>query len=173
MLAATGIALTGVAHDAWSYGGTVVLWSIGEAMVGGIPGAIVASLAPADARGRYQGSYQWTWGIARFITLAVGTTVYAAAGPVPSGTGERRVSQGTRYALSRASVMAIWPGAWPMANGGRDFITAAWGVTPQAQKTGSSPARISTASPKSGRSRSAMPSTAGSPTCTGAPCTAG
>ncbi|GAA1262981.1 MFS transporter [Planotetraspora silvatica] len=80
-LASTGIALTGVAHDTWSYGGTVVLWSIGEAMVGGIPGAIVASLAPADARGRYQGSYQWTWGIARFITLAVGTTVYATAGP--------------------------------------------------------------------------------------------
>jgi len=80
-LASTGIALTGVAHDTWSYGGTVVLWSIGEAMVGGIPGAIVASLAPADARGRYQGSYQWTWGIARFITLGVGTTVYATAGP--------------------------------------------------------------------------------------------
>ncbi|GAA4599656.1 MFS transporter [Planotetraspora phitsanulokensis] len=81
VLASIGIALTGVAHDTWSYGGTVVLWSVGEAMVGGIPGAIVASLAPADARGRYQGSFQWTWGIARFTTLAVGTTVYAAAGP--------------------------------------------------------------------------------------------
>ncbi|MDP9863287.1 MULTISPECIES: MFS transporter [Streptosporangium] len=80
-LAATGIALTGVAHDAWSYAGTVVLWSIGEAMVGGIPGAIIAGLAPADARGRYQGSYQWTWGIARFVALGLGTTVYASVGP--------------------------------------------------------------------------------------------
>ncbi|MFF5211166.1 MFS transporter [Streptosporangium sp. NPDC000396] len=81
VITATGIALTGVAHDVWTYGGTVVLWSIGEAMVGGIPGAIIASLAPADARGRYQGSYQWTWGVARFAALAVGTTVYAAVGP--------------------------------------------------------------------------------------------
>jgi MFS family permease len=81
VIIAAGVALTGVAHDAWSYGGTVALWSVGEAMVGGIPGAIIASLAPADARGRYQGSYQWTWGIARFVALAVGTTVYAAAGP--------------------------------------------------------------------------------------------
>jgi MFS family permease len=81
LLVAVGVALTGVAHDAWSYGGTVVIWSIGEATVGGIPYAIVASLAPADAHGRYQGSFQWTWGIARFAALAVGTTVYAAAGP--------------------------------------------------------------------------------------------
>jgi MFS family permease len=81
VLTAVGVALTGVAHDTWSYVGTVVLWSIGEAMVGGIPSTIVASLAPADARGRYQGSFQWTWGIARFAALAVGATVYADAGP--------------------------------------------------------------------------------------------
>jgi MFS family permease len=81
VLVAIGIALTGVAHDAWTYGATVVLWSVGEAMIGGIPGSIVASLAPADARGRYQGSFQWTWGMARFLALAVGATVYADAGP--------------------------------------------------------------------------------------------
>ncbi|WP_433250800.1 hypothetical protein ACQPYK_04785 [Streptosporangium sp. CA-135522] len=50
-------------------------------MVGGIPGAIIASLAPADARGRYQGSYQWTWGVARFVALALGTSVYVTVGP--------------------------------------------------------------------------------------------
>ena len=73
-----GIALTGVADDVWTYGGTVVLWSLGEAAVGGIPGGIIAGLAPDDARGRYQGSYQWTWGIARFVALGVGAAVYAA-----------------------------------------------------------------------------------------------
>ena len=81
MLTAIGIALTGVAHGVWSFAATVVCWSAGEAMIGGVPGSIVASLAPQDARGRYQGSFQWTWGIARFVALAVGTAVYADASP--------------------------------------------------------------------------------------------
>ena len=49
----------------------------------------------------------------------------------------------------------------------REAITAACGVTPQAQNTGTSPGSASTGSPKSGRSRSSMPSAAGSPQCTG------
>ena len=81
VLTAIGIALTGVAHDVWSFAATVVCWSVGEAMIGGVPGSIVASLAPQDARGRYQGSFQWTWGIARFVALAAGTAVYADASP--------------------------------------------------------------------------------------------
>jgi MFS family permease len=81
VLTAVGIGLTGAAHDVWSYAATVVLWSIGEAMIGGVPGSIVASLAPPDARGRYQGAFQWTWGIARFVALAVGTAVYADISP--------------------------------------------------------------------------------------------
>jgi MFS family permease len=81
VIIAIGIALTGVAHHPWSYAGTVVLWSIGEAAAGGVAGAIIASLAPADARGRYQGSFQWTWGVARFLALAVGTALYADVDP--------------------------------------------------------------------------------------------
>jgi MFS family permease len=81
VLIAVGVALTGAANDVWSYAGTVVLWSLGEAMVSGIPAGIIASLAPEDARGRYQGSFQWTWGIARFVALGAGTAVYAT-GPV-------------------------------------------------------------------------------------------
>ena len=81
MVTAIGIALTGVAHDVWSFAATVVCWSIGEAMIGGVPGSIVASLARQDARGRYQGSFQWTWGIARFVALAAGTAIYADASP--------------------------------------------------------------------------------------------
>jgi len=81
LLIAVGVALTGVAHSAWSYGATVVIWSVGEATISGIPGSMVASLAPAGARGRYQGSFQWTFGIARFAALSLGTAVYAHAGP--------------------------------------------------------------------------------------------
>jgi MFS family permease len=81
VLIAVGVASTGMAHDVWSYGGTVALWSIGEAASGGISGAIIASLATDDARGRYQGTFQWTWGIARFVALGAGTAVYATVGP--------------------------------------------------------------------------------------------
>ena len=49
----------------------------------------------------------------------------------------------------------------------------ACGVTPHAQNTGTSPGRISTGSPKSGRSMSRMPRTDGSPKWTGTPCARG
>ena len=42
------------------------------------------------------------------------------------------------------SVMSMQPGAWVMAKGGLLFMTMDWGVTPQAQNTGTSPSRIST-----------------------------
>ena len=44
----------------------------------------------------------------------------------------------------------MWPGLCVIANGGFACISAACGVTPHAQNTGTSPGRISTASPKSG-----------------------
>ena len=34
------------------------------------------------------------------------------------------------------SAMNIWPGAWVMARSGRALAMASWGVTPQAQNTG-------------------------------------
>ena len=37
------------------------------------------------------------------------------------------------------SVISICPGAWVITNGGLEAITALWGVTPQAQNTGTSP----------------------------------
>ena len=41
----------------------------------------------------------------------------------------------------------MWPGAWVIISSGRLATAAAWGVTPQAQKTGISPSRTSTGSP--------------------------
>ncbi|MEU6738255.1 MFS transporter [Streptosporangium sandarakinum] len=81
VLIAVGVALTGVAERPVEYALTVLLWSVGEACVGGIAAAIVANLAPAHARGRYQGAFQWTWGLARFIALTVGAAVYTSFDP--------------------------------------------------------------------------------------------
>src|SRR5690606_23483119 len=77
------------------------------------------------------------------------------------------------YSASGTSVMNMWPGECVTAKGGRDAMSAGGAVTPQAQTTGSSPPRTSEGSPKSGGPRSVMPRDAGSPMCTGAPCTAG
>ena len=65
--------------------------------------------------------------------------------------------------------MNMCPGLCVIMNGGRDASATAWGVTPHAQKTGTSPRANSCASPQSGRAMSATPMAAGSPTCTGAP----
>jgi MFS family permease len=75
-LIVTGIALTGLAHSPAAYAATVAIWSVGEVVGSGIPNSLIANLAPADAVGRYQGAFNWAWGVARFLALAAGTTVY-------------------------------------------------------------------------------------------------
>ena len=61
------------------------------------------------------------------------------------------------------------PGAWVMTSGRGADVAANAEVTPQAQKTGTSPGSMVTGSPKSGRSMSSMPIWDGSPIWTGAP----
>ncbi|GAA1359239.1 MFS transporter [Streptomyces beijiangensis] len=81
LLVALGVALTGVADSVAGYALSVVVWSLGEAGVAGIAAAVVANLAPAHARGRYQGAFSWTWGVARFGSLTLGVTLYTSIGP--------------------------------------------------------------------------------------------
>ncbi|MER7795659.1 MFS transporter [Streptomyces sp. NPDC097640] len=81
VLIAAGVALTGVADSVALYTVSVVVWSLGEVVVAGIAASMVAGLAPAHARGRYQGAFQWTWGVARFGALTVGVTVYSSLSP--------------------------------------------------------------------------------------------
>ncbi|MFG2714752.1 MFS transporter [Streptomyces goshikiensis] len=79
-LIAAGVALTGLADSVAGYAASVVVWSAGEVVVAGIAATVVANLAPADARGRYQGAFGWTWGVARFCALTLGVTLYTGAG---------------------------------------------------------------------------------------------
>ncbi|MET9433670.1 MFS transporter [Streptomyces sp. NPDC006551] len=81
VLIAAGVALTGLADGVVGYTVSVVVWSLGEVCVAGIAAAVVANLAPAHARGRYQGAFGWTWGVARFAALTLGVTVYTGLGP--------------------------------------------------------------------------------------------
>ncbi|WP_406060359.1 MFS transporter [Streptomyces sp. NBC_01077] len=80
-LIAVGVALTGMADGVVGYTVSVVVWSLGEVVVAGIAAGVVANLAPAHARGRYQGAFSWTWGVARFAALTVGVAAYTTLGP--------------------------------------------------------------------------------------------
>ncbi|MCX5377350.1 MFS transporter [Streptomyces sp. NBC_00091] len=80
-LIAVGVAATGLADGIAGYAVSVVVWSLGEVIAAGIAASVVAGLAPADARGRYQGAFSWTWGLARFAALTLGVTLYSGAGP--------------------------------------------------------------------------------------------
>ncbi|MFE0704766.1 hypothetical protein [Streptomyces sp. NPDC058872] len=80
-LIAVGVALTGLADGPVGYTASVVTWSLGEVVVAGIAAGVFANLAPAHARGRYQGAFTWTWGTARFGALTLGVTTYTALGP--------------------------------------------------------------------------------------------
>ncbi|MER5761004.1 MFS transporter [Streptomyces sp. NPDC002082] len=79
-LIAAGVALTGLADSVTGYVVSVVVWSLGEVAVAGIAASLVADLAPADARGRYQGAFSWTWGLARFSALTLGVALYTGVG---------------------------------------------------------------------------------------------
>ncbi|MFE1546626.1 MFS transporter [Streptomyces sp. NPDC058718] len=81
VLIAAGVALTGLADGIAGYTVSVVVWSLGEVVVAGIAAGVVANLAPAHARGRYQGAFSWTWGVARFAALTVGVAAYTTLGP--------------------------------------------------------------------------------------------
>src|SRR5207253_5342023 len=61
------------------------------------------------------------------------------------------------------SVMNMCPGLCVIMNGGFDASATAWGVTPHAQKTGTSPGPNACGSPQSGVARSRIPIAVGSP----------
>ncbi|MGF1430962.1 MDR family MFS transporter [Kitasatospora sp. LaBMicrA B282] len=73
LLTGWGFGLTTLAgSSALAYAGTVVIWTVGEIVQAPTCNGMVAELAPADARGRYQGVYSLAWSAASFLGPAVG-----------------------------------------------------------------------------------------------------
>ncbi|MEU0570222.1 MFS transporter [Nonomuraea sp. NPDC005983] len=116
---AVGLAGYAVAHTLPAFVVATVVWSVGDVLMVGRAFAIVADLAPEDARGRYLAVYGTSWGVATvavpvaaaqllervgmeglWVTAAAVCLVLAVAQP---GVGRllRNRAGGSRYAVSR------------------------------------------------------------------------
>lgn len=75
VLTGTGFALNAFVHSVGGYLTGVVLWTLGEIASSPSSSSLVADLAPDHARGRYQGAFYMSWGLASAVAPALGTTV--------------------------------------------------------------------------------------------------
>ena len=79
-LVGLGFGLNALAHGPALFGLGVVIWTLGEICVLPIGNAVVADIAPADMRGRYQGAYGLSFGLAGFVAPLLGTFVFERLG---------------------------------------------------------------------------------------------
>src|SRR5260370_1142041 len=59
------------------YAAGVVIWTLGEVATSPSASSIVADLAPPSLRGRYQGVFMMSWGLAMFVAPSAGATLLA------------------------------------------------------------------------------------------------
>jgi len=79
-LVGLGFGLNALAHAPALFGLGVVIWTLGEICVLPIGNAVVADIAPADMRGRYQGAYGLSFGLAGSVAPVLGTLVLERLG---------------------------------------------------------------------------------------------
>lgn len=87
VLVGVGMGLTIFAHSHWAYAGTVVVWTLGEIGMAGFGQALIADLAPAAARGRYQALFTLGFSSSMVLAPAAGTTLLTTVGPVGPWVG--------------------------------------------------------------------------------------
>jgi MFS family permease len=75
VLVGAGYGLNAIARTAAMFGLGVLIWSVGEIFVLPIGNAVVADVAPSHMRGRYQGAYGLTFGVAGLCAPLIGTSV--------------------------------------------------------------------------------------------------
>jgi MFS family permease len=77
LLVGLGFALNAVANDLPELALTVMIWTLGEIVYAPVASAYVADIAPAHMRGRYQGAWGLTWGLAYVFAPALGAAIFA------------------------------------------------------------------------------------------------
>ncbi len=81
VLIGLGFGLTAFATSLLQFAGTVAVWTLGEIAGAGLIAALVADLAPPEARGRYAAVWGTSFGISALLAPAIGTTTYQFLGP--------------------------------------------------------------------------------------------
>jgi MFS family permease len=77
VLLGLGFALVGQAADLPGLVAATVVWSLGDLILLGRATALVATIAPDTARGRYLSAYGVSWGIAAMVAPLLGTQLIA------------------------------------------------------------------------------------------------
>lgn len=81
-LVGVGFGLNAIARTVPLYVVGVVIWTVGEMGVLPVANAVVADLAPASVRGRYQGAYSMAFGLAVCLAPALGMLALGRLGSV-------------------------------------------------------------------------------------------
>jgi MFS family permease len=87
LLFGVGMGLYGVVGGVPGYVVAIAIWTLGEIASLPMSSAVVADLAPAALRGRYQGLYSMSWGVASCAGPLVGGAVLQRAGGRPLWLG--------------------------------------------------------------------------------------
>jgi MFS family permease len=82
-LTGVGFGMTGLAGGPAVFGAAILVWTLGEIAFSTATPALIADLAPVQQRGRYQGAFQLTWGVAGVVAPALGGAVLGAWGAGP------------------------------------------------------------------------------------------
>jgi len=77
LLVGLGFALNAWAESLAALAFTVLIWTIGEIVYAPVASAYVADIAPEHLRGRYQGAWGFTWGLAFMLGPGIGAVVFA------------------------------------------------------------------------------------------------
>jgi MFS family permease len=77
LLVGIGFSLVAVAHVLPLLVLAVLIWTLGEMLNSPMAGAYVADRAPAHLRGRYQGAWGLSWGVALILGPVIGTSLFA------------------------------------------------------------------------------------------------
>jgi MFS family permease len=77
LLVGLGFALNAFANDLPELALTVLIWTLGEIIYAPVASAYVADIAPEHLRGRYQGAWGLTWGVAYVFAPALGAAIFA------------------------------------------------------------------------------------------------
>ena len=80
LLQGAGFGLTAFADTIPMHLVAITVWTLGEILQAGQLGALVAALAPEHLRGRYMGTFGFSFGLAAFLAPVTGTQVLERAG---------------------------------------------------------------------------------------------